>query len=109
MSLRGVVRRALGSLIHRLWAAVRAAGAVSPTSPAGYRFRRLGEGACLSFPVGAIFGEAWIEIGDHTLIGERVSVSAGMGLGMDLGRTRSYGSAEAAPSAGAATSWATSR
>jgi acetyltransferase-like isoleucine patch superfamily enzyme len=85
MSLRGVVRRAVGSLIHRLWAAVRAAGAVSPASPAGYRFRRLGEGACLSFPVGAVFGEAWIEIGDHALIGERVSISAGMGPGVDLG------------------------
>ncbi|MEV4747265.1 DapH/DapD/GlmU-related protein [Streptosporangium amethystogenes subsp. fukuiense] len=85
MSLRGVVRRAAGSLIHRLWAAIRAAGTVSPASPAGYRFRRLGEGACLSFPVGAVFGEAWIEIGDHTLVGERVSISAGMGPGVDLG------------------------
>ena len=75
----------LGSLVHRLWAAVRAAGAVTPVSPAGYRFRRLGEGTCLSFPLGAVFGEAWIEIGDHTLIGERVSISAGMGPGVDLG------------------------
>ncbi|MGV9775314.1 acyltransferase [Streptosporangium sp. NPDC003464] len=85
MSIRGVIRRAAGSLIHRGWAAIRAAGTVSPASPAGYRFRRLGEGACLSFPVGAIFGEAWIEIGDHTLVGERVSISAGMGPGVDLG------------------------
>ncbi|MEU3164889.1 acyltransferase [Streptosporangium sp. NPDC006930] len=75
----------MGSLVHRLWAAVRAAGTITPVSPAGYRFRRLGEGACLSFPPGAIFGEAWIEIGDHTLIGERVSISAGMGPGVDLG------------------------
>jgi acetyltransferase-like isoleucine patch superfamily enzyme len=85
MSLSGAVRRAVGSLIHRSWAAIRVAGAVSPASPAGYRFRRLGDGAFLSFPVGAIFGEAWIEIGEHTLIGERVSISAGMGPGVDLG------------------------
>jgi serine acetyltransferase len=85
MSLSGAVRRAVGSLIHRGWAAIRAAGAVTPLSPAGYRFRRLGEGALLSFPIGAIFGEAWIEIGEHTLIGERVSISAGMGPGVDLG------------------------
>ncbi|MEV4181377.1 acyltransferase [Streptosporangium canum] len=85
MSIRGVVRRAAGRLIHRGWAAIRTAGAVSPANPAGYRFRRLGDGACLSFPIGAIFGEAWIEIGEHTLVGERVSISAGMGPGVDLG------------------------
>ncbi|WP_084779953.1 acyltransferase [Planobispora rosea] len=85
MSLRGVVRRAAGTLIHRGWNAIRAAGTVSPANPAGYRFRRLGEGVCIAFPVGAIFGEAWIEIGEHTLVGERVSISAGMGPGVDLG------------------------
>jgi acetyltransferase-like isoleucine patch superfamily enzyme len=79
------LRRVTGRLIHRGWAAVRAAGALTPATPAGYRFRRLGEGACLAFPVGAIFGEQWIEIGDHTLIGERVSLSAGMVPGADLG------------------------
>lgn len=86
MSIRGVIRRAAGSLIHRGWSAIRTAGAVSPANPAGYRFRRLGDGAYLSFPVGAIFGEAWIEIGEHTLVGERVSISAGMGPGVDLGQ-----------------------
>lgn len=85
MSLRDVLRRAVGLLIHRGWAAVSRAGAITPYSPGPYRFRRLGEGACLSFPTGAIFGEAWIEIGDHTLVGERVSISAGMIPGQDLG------------------------
>ncbi|MFF3664873.1 acyltransferase [Microtetraspora malaysiensis] len=80
-----IVKRAVGRLLHRGWAYAKAAGAVSPLSPADYRFRRLGDGACLSFPVGAIFGEEWIEIGDHTLVGERVSISAGMGPGVDLG------------------------
>ncbi|MET8159474.1 acyltransferase [Sphaerisporangium sp. NPDC005289] len=85
MSPRDALRRIINGLIHRAWAAIRATGAVTPKTPAGYRFRRLGEGACLSFPQGAIFGEAWIEIGDHTLVGERVSISAGMGPGVDLG------------------------
>ncbi|MGV9328055.1 acyltransferase [Streptosporangium sandarakinum] len=80
-----MLRRALGTLVHRGWSALRAAGAVTPASPGGYRFRRLGEGACLAFPVGAVFGEQWIEIGEHTLVGERVSISAGMGPGVDLG------------------------
>ncbi|GLW12262.1 sugar acetyltransferase [Microtetraspora sp. NBRC 13810] len=85
MSIRDALRRFTGALIHRGWAAIREAGAVTPLSPGGYRFRALGEGACIAFPVGAIFGEAWIEIGDHTLVGERVSISAGMGPGVDLG------------------------
>ncbi len=75
----------MGRLIHRMWAYIREAGALTPLSPAGYRFRKLGDGVCIAFPVGAIFGEQWIEIGDHTLIGERVSISAGMGPGVDLG------------------------
>ncbi|GAA0412721.1 sugar acetyltransferase [Acrocarpospora corrugata] len=80
-----ILRRAAGRLVHRGWGVLKTLGAVSPRSPAGYRFRRLGEGALLAFPVGAIFGEEWIEIGDHTLVGERVSISAGMGPGVDLG------------------------
>nr|WP_245690696.1 acyltransferase [Sinosporangium album] len=78
-------RRLAGRAVHAAWNAVRAAGAVSRASTAGYRFRRLGEGARIAFPVGAIFGEEWIEIGDHTLVGERVSISAGMVPGVDLG------------------------
>src|SRR5690606_40984319 len=80
-----LVRRALGTLIHRAWAAVREAGAITPRTPAGHAFRHLGDGAKIAFPPGAIFGEEWIEIGAHTLIGERVSLSCGMWPGADLG------------------------
>jgi acetyltransferase-like isoleucine patch superfamily enzyme len=80
-----LVRRAVGALVHRLYDAVRRAGALTPASQAGYRFRHMGEGVSIAFPVGAIFGERWIEIGGHTLIGERVSLSCGMGPGVDLG------------------------
>lgn len=80
-----IVKRAVGRLVHRGWAYLREAAALSPGSTGGYRFRRLGDGAFIAFPIGAIFGEEWIEIGDHTLIGERVSLSAGMGPGVDLG------------------------
>ncbi|MDA0638177.1 acyltransferase [Nonomuraea sp. MCN248] len=79
------VRRAVGWLIHRAYRAIREAGAITPRTPGGHGFRRLGEGAKIAFPPGAIFGEEWIEIGDHTLIGERVSLSCGMWPGADLG------------------------
>ncbi|HEX4813873.1 MAG TPA: acyltransferase [Nonomuraea sp.] len=79
------VRRAVGTLIHRAYTAIRHAGAITPASPAGHRFRRLGEGTSIAFPPGAIFGESSIEIGEGTLIGERVSLSCGMSPGLDLG------------------------
>ncbi|SPL98550.1 putative sugar acetyltransferase [[Actinomadura] parvosata subsp. kistnae] len=75
----------MGALIHRTYTGIRRAGAISPESPAGYRFRHLGAGVSIAFPPGAIFGEQWIEIGDHTLVGERVSLSCGMVPDRDLG------------------------
>lgn len=80
-----LVRRAVGAVIHRTYTAIRKAGAISPASPGGYRFRHLGDGVSIAFPPGAIFGEEWIEIGPHTLIGERVSISCGMMPGVQLG------------------------
>lgn len=45
----------------------------------------MGDGSCIAFPPGAVFGEAWIAIGDATLIGPHVTLSAGMAPGHDLG------------------------
>jgi acetyltransferase-like isoleucine patch superfamily enzyme len=39
----------------------------------------------MAFPTGAVFGERWIEIGDETMIGEQVTLSAGLVPGHDLG------------------------
>jgi serine acetyltransferase len=45
----------------------------------------MGDGSCLSFPTGTIFGEHWIEIGERTLVGPYTTMSAGMAPGLDLG------------------------
>ncbi|MEZ7128355.1 DapH/DapD/GlmU-related protein [Nonomuraea sp. AD125B] len=82
-----LVRRIVNAAIHRAYAAIRRAGAITPATPGGHEFRRIGDGVSIAFPPGAIFGEAYIEIGDHTLIGERVSISCGMNPGLDLGHT----------------------
>jgi serine acetyltransferase len=58
---------------------------VTAETPTGRRFRAFGTGSSLSFPLGPVFGEAWIEIGAHTVIGERVALSAGLVPGHDLG------------------------
>ena len=84
-SLGAASRRATAVVLHRAWEWVRAHAEISPSTPAGRRFGYLGEGACIGFPTGAIYGEPWIRIGDHTLIGVHVTLSAGFVPGLDLG------------------------
>jgi acetyltransferase-like isoleucine patch superfamily enzyme len=78
---RGLTQRA----VHWAWRRARDAGAVTGDSPAGRRFAAFGDGSVLAFPPGAIFGEAWIEIGSGTVVGQHVSISAGTVPGQDLG------------------------
>jgi serine acetyltransferase len=72
-------------LVHRAWRTAQRAGAITPDSPAGHRFASFGAGSIIGFPTGALYGEAWIEIGTGTLIGTHVSLSAGMLPGHQLG------------------------
>jgi carbonic anhydrase/acetyltransferase-like protein (isoleucine patch superfamily) len=72
-------------LVHRVWRTAQRAGAITPDSPAGRRFASFGAGSIIGFPTGALYGEAWIEIGTGTLIGTHVSLSAGMLPGHRLG------------------------
>jgi serine acetyltransferase len=72
-------------LVHRAWQTAQRAGAITPDSPAGRQFASFGAGSIIGFPTGALYGEAWIEIGTGTLIGTHVSLSAGMLPGHQLG------------------------
>jgi acetyltransferase-like isoleucine patch superfamily enzyme len=38
----------------------------------------------MAFPLGAVFNERWIRVGSHTMIGPRVSLSAGMKPGQEM-------------------------
>jgi acetyltransferase-like isoleucine patch superfamily enzyme len=58
---------------------------VTADTPAGRRFAAFGRGSMAAFPPGAVFGERSIAIGEDTLIGPFVSLSAGMVPGQDLG------------------------
>jgi acetyltransferase-like isoleucine patch superfamily enzyme len=73
--------------VHWAWKATRDAGAVTGDSPAGRRFAAFGTGSILAFPPGAIFGEPWIEIGSDTLVGQQVTISAGIVPGQELGES----------------------
>ncbi len=83
--LKDGARRLAGKAVHKAYALIRRLGEISPASPAGTRFHHLGEGACIAFPQGAIFGDPWISVGAHTLIGTHVSISAGFVPGLELG------------------------
>jgi serine acetyltransferase len=79
-------RRALaGRVAHRAWAAFQQAGMVTASTPAGQAFRGFGRGTVMAFPTGAIYGENWITVGEDTVIGAFVTMSAGLVPGQDLG------------------------
>jgi acetyltransferase-like isoleucine patch superfamily enzyme len=75
----------VASLLQGAWRYARDAGAVAPGSRSARRFAAFGPGSLIAFPPGAVFGEAWIAIGEATLIGPEVSLSAGLMPGHDLG------------------------
>ena len=77
---RGVLWRAA----HWGWREFQRAGLVTADTPAGRAFRRFGRGSIMAFPPGAVFGEGGIEIGEDTLIGQQVTLSAGTVPGQDL-------------------------
>jgi acetyltransferase-like isoleucine patch superfamily enzyme len=78
-------RRTASRAVHRGWRWIQSAGAVTAERPGPLRFGRIGIGTRLAFPQGAVFGEPWIHLGDHCIIGEQVTLTAGMMPGLDLG------------------------
>jgi len=82
---RSVTRGLAQRLVHAAWATAQRAGAVTAEHPGRLRFGRLGEGTRLAFPLGTIFGEAWMEIGECCIIAEQVTLTVGMLPDLDLG------------------------
>ncbi len=80
-SLPGPLRRPLARVVHAAWDAATDLGAIGPDDPRGRRFGRMGRGACLIFPQGAIYNEHLIQIGDETIVGPGTCISAGMAPG----------------------------
>ncbi len=70
--------------MHWGWREFQRAGLVTADTPAGRAFKAFGQGSIMAFPPGAVFGEGGIEIGEGTLIGQFVTMSAGTLPGQDL-------------------------
>ena len=70
-------RYAAAGLAHGAWRVIQRAGTITADSAAGRRFAAFGPRSLIAFPTGDLFGETWIEIGDQTMIGANVTLSAG--------------------------------
>jgi serine acetyltransferase len=79
-----LIRRLTNEGIHRGWDWLCRQSAIGPDSVRAERFGAFGQGTCVSFPRGAVFGEEWIQIGSNTLISPYVSLSAGMVPGQEM-------------------------
>jgi hypothetical protein len=77
-------RNALWRAVHWGWREFQQAGLVTADTPAGRAFARFGRGSIMAFPPGAVFGESGIAVGEDTLIGQLVTISAGTVPGADL-------------------------
>lgn len=78
-------RRLATRVVQGGWRWIQRAGAVTAEHSGRLRFGRIGPGTRLAFPQGTVFGEPWIELGNHCVIGEQVTLTAGMMPGLDLG------------------------
>jgi len=74
-----------GGLVRRVWELMVRRGAITPRSFAARKFRGFGAGSAICFPVGALFGERYITIGEGTIIGPFSAVSAGVSPEHELG------------------------
>lgn len=70
---------------HWGWRVFQRAGEVTAGTPGGKAFREFGRGSVMAFPAGAVFGEEWITVGEGSVIGAMVTMSAGLVPGHDLG------------------------
>jgi hypothetical protein len=71
-------RRYLGSLIRATRSYVNEVATVGPHDPYARKFYYFGNGAALMAPQGVVYNERYLSIGDGTLIGPNVCLTAGM-------------------------------
>lgn len=75
---RNALHEILSELVHRGWDGVQRHGALGPHSRRAKGFGRFGTGSLICFPPAAIVNERYIRIGEATMIGPHVTLSAGV-------------------------------
>lgn len=67
-----------GDAVREGWDRLARVGTIGPRSARARRFRRFGRGSAICFPVAALYGEEYIELGEDCIIGPHASLSAGV-------------------------------
>jgi acetyltransferase-like isoleucine patch superfamily enzyme len=78
VSKRLVFRQYLGSVIRSARRYVNEVATVGPHDPYAREFYYFGQGAALMAPQGVVYNERYLSIGDGTLIGPNVCLTAGI-------------------------------
>lgn len=73
----------VGDAVAWCWDRLSVIASVGPKSRRGRRFGAFGEGSIICFPVTSLMNERFIEIGENTMIGPHVALSAGMAPGQE--------------------------
>src|SRR4051812_39023205 len=81
--LRGASYELCGAMVRSAWSRLSWCAAIGPRSRAGRRFGRFGTNSIICFPANTILNERYIHIGEGTMIGPQVTLSAGMMPGQE--------------------------
>jgi len=73
----------VGDAVAWCWDRLSVIASVGPKSRRGRRFGAFGEGSIICFPANSLMNERFIEIGENTMIGPHVALSAGMAPGQE--------------------------
>ena len=82
-SIRGRMMAGVGDAVAWCWDRLSVIASVGPKSRRGRRFGAFGEGSIICFPATSLMNERFIEIGENTMIGPHVALSAGMAPGQE--------------------------
>lgn len=77
-NLRKKIDELISLGVDRCWQTISLYGMITTNHPRSKKFGSFGENALIGFPQGAIYNEHAIHIGESTMIGCNVSISAGM-------------------------------
>jgi acetyltransferase-like isoleucine patch superfamily enzyme len=78
------VRRAANDAIPVVWDRLSRRAVIGAHSARAREFLRFGFGSAICFPIAALYGERYIEIGEGCIIGPYCSLSAGVMPGQEL-------------------------
>jgi serine acetyltransferase len=84
MGQRARFRRTLGAAVRRARRYANEVAMVGPDDHYARQFGRFGRGTALLAPQGVIYNERYLAIGEGTLIGPNVCLTAGMGPGQRM-------------------------